>query len=316
MRRHSSFRTISACLFAAATAILGSFYTAGVGEAQELEAADQVIEEEVWAQEESSDFIRTWLLCGVFPNPTHVEGQPYDHTPPCVGLETDYLTAHGGEAKILPIAGMMHERPDGTKAQWFEYTSPNDMVDFSLAFEGEFINVVAYAYTTIKSETAGKAVLALGSDDGVRVWLNGEFVHDHLIGRGVSRDEDLVTVTLKEGDNPLLIKVEQGSGGWGFVLRVLGKAEALALEAHRRLREKLTEFQNCELRPKSRWDYMFTPGDFPEIVWEKPHTVQKLMGNFPIRIRWFNDKLEGVTEADKPGRYLAYIEGQTPSGEW
>ena len=312
MCKRCLFKIALVCLFTVAA--IGTSYMVSVGKAQELKAEDQAVKEEVWAQKESSDFIRTWLLCGVFPNPPHEEGQTYDHTLPCVGLDTDYLAEHGGETRIRPVAGMTHKRPDGTEAQWFEYASPDDIVDLNSVFKGEFINVIAYAYTTIESETAGKAVLALGSDDGVRVWLNGELAYDHLIGRGVSKDQDLVTVTLQKGENPLLIKVEQGDGGWGFVLRVVGKTEALAIEKRKKLWEKLTAFQNCELGPRGRWDYMFTPGQFPEIVWKKTHTVEQLMGSFPIEVRWFNDELEEVTKADKPGRYLAYIEGQTPSG--
>jgi len=72
-------------------------------------------------------------------------------------------------------------------------------------------------------------VLALGSDDGVRVWLNGRVVHDHLLGRGVAKDDDLVPVTFRKGDNRLLMKVENGGGGWGLILRVLTAGQAAAL---------------------------------------------------------------------------------------
>jgi dienelactone hydrolase len=177
-------------------------------------------------------YLRTWLLCGEFPNPPHEGAREYDHTPPCVGLETDYLAEHGGETSIAPQAGMQHKRPDGTVAEWFEYTSPRDVVDFNTALRGRpTTNVVAYGYATVNAEEAGEALLAVGSDDGVRIWLNGDLVHDHLVARGVRPDEDLVAVTLKEGGNSLLVKVEQGGGGWGFILRVLTEAQALALDA-------------------------------------------------------------------------------------
>jgi len=279
------------------------------------QAEDQVMEEEVWAKVESSDFIRTWLLCGVFPNPPHEGDQDYDHTPPCVGLETDYLSAYSGETKIQPIAGMTHKRPGSTEAQWFEYTSPNDEVDFTKTFTDQpSTNVVAYAYTVIKSKEAGKAILALGSDDGARIWLNGELVHDILVPRGVIKDNDMVTVALKKGENPLLVKVEQGGGGWGFALRFIGKEEVLAIKVRKELIEKLRGFQNAELRPSGRWDYMIAPGSFPDIVWKEPQTVEDLVGSFPIEVKWFNSELEEVEKPEEPGRYLAYIEGQTPSG--
>jgi CubicO group peptidase (beta-lactamase class C family) len=210
---------------------------------------------------------------------------------------------------------MTHERPDGTETTWFAYSSSDDIIDFNAAFKDQATtNVVAYAYTVIESSGAGKALLALGRDDGIRIWLNGALVHDRLSPRGVVKDEELVPVTLRKGDNRLLLKVEQGMGGWGFVLRILGETESLALEAQRKRRADLTEFQNCELRPRGRWDYMFTPGKFPEMVWEEPHVVEKLMGSFPLDVRWFNDELEEVAVPGKPGRYLAYVEGRTPSG--
>lgn len=310
-----SFKDLASYFFMATITFIGILLIISAAMAQEQESEDPVMKEEIWAQEESSSFIRTWFLCGVFPNPPHGEGQEYDHTPPCVGLDTDYLVEHGGETNIQPVEGILHKRPDGTKAQWFEYTSPNDTIDFVEAFAVQpVINVVAYAYTTINSEVAGKAVLALGSDDGVRVWLNGKVVHDNLIARGISKDNDVVTVTLKKGENPLLVKVEQGAGGWGFVLRIVGKEEAVAIETRKKLMKKLTAFQNCELRPEGRWDYMFTLGNFPKIVWEKPYTVSHLMGEFPISVRWFNGDLEEVKNPDEPGRYLSYIEGQTSLG--
>ncbi len=58
-----------------------------------------------------SDFIRTWLICDEFSNL------------PRVGLEIDYLKEHGGEEKIQPVAGMSHQRSNGTIAVWTKFTS-------------------------------------------------------------------------------------------------------------------------------------------------------------------------------------------------
>jgi hypothetical protein len=40
-----------------------------------------------------------------------------------------------------------------------------------------------------------EALLGIGSDDGVKVWLNGELVHENWIDRGVEPDDDVVPVT-------------------------------------------------------------------------------------------------------------------------
>lgn len=177
-------------------------------------------------------YIRTWLLCGPFPNPPNKKKEPgkahvYDHTPPCVGLDTDYLTEHGGETKIVPHAGMTHKKADGTEVEWFPYTSDSDKVVFRKAIT-KTPNVVAYAYTTVQVDEPGPYLLALGSDEGVRLWLNGDLVHDNLVERPINADDDLIPVTLKKGKNSILVKVEQGWGGWGFILRVVPRDEVFA----------------------------------------------------------------------------------------
>lgn len=163
-----------------------------------------------WTPQESGGYIRKWLLLGEFPNPMRK------------GLDTDYLAAQGGETKIVPAAGMTHQRPDGTTAAWKEFASPTDIVDLSGAFAGRpGVDVVAYAYTTVERPAGGKALLSLGSDDGVVIWVNGERAFYNPASRGASPDQDQVEVDMKAGVNRLLIKVDQTSGGWGFVLRVL-----------------------------------------------------------------------------------------------
>jgi len=78
---------------------------------------------------------------------------------------------------------------------------------------------VAYGLTYVHSPREREATLLLGSDDGVKVWLNGDLVHSVNTERGVTPDEDDVVVRLREGANTLLLKVVQGGGGWGFCAR-------------------------------------------------------------------------------------------------
>ena len=140
----------------------------------------------------SEGFLRSWLVLGEFPNPPHDGAKAYDHTPPCVGLDTDYLKEQGGEAAVRPVAGMKVRRPDGSTAAWTAIASKEDEVGFAKCLAGRPTeNVVAYAYTTITSPQERPAVLAVGSDDGVRLWLNGKVVHEILASRsvGVRRGE-------------------------------------------------------------------------------------------------------------------------------
>ena len=60
--------------------------------------------------------------------------------------------------------------------------------------------------------------MLVGSDDGVKVWLNGEVVHYNPVIRGAGDYEDAFPVTLKQGTNVLLVAVDnRGHGGFsGF----------------------------------------------------------------------------------------------------
>ncbi len=78
---------------------------------------------------------------------------------------------------------------------------------------------VAYLRSTITSPKAQAALLELGSNDGVKVWLNGELVHGLNKGRIITPGEDKIAVQLKEGANTLLLAVYQQGGDWGACAR-------------------------------------------------------------------------------------------------
>ena len=59
---------------------------------------------------------------------------------------------------------------------------------------------------------------------------------------------------------------------------------------------------------------MITPGEFPEIVWDNPGLVESSVGEFSYDVRWFDADLQEVEKPQRPGRYVAYIEAELPSG--
>jgi hypothetical protein len=77
-------------------------------------------------------------------------------------------------------------------------------------------DAVAYSVTWLHAPRDMDAQLAIGSDDGVVAWLNGEEVHRNDVGRGYTPKQDNVPIRLKEGSNQLLLKISQGSGMWSF----------------------------------------------------------------------------------------------------
>ena len=85
---------------------------------------------------------------------------------------------------------------------------------------GDIDNHVAYGSIAFHSPRQQNTELYVGSDDAVKVWLNGVLVHNNPIDRGASDYQDAFPVTLKQGKNILLVAVyEQGlswSGFFGF----------------------------------------------------------------------------------------------------
>jgi len=116
--------------------------------------------------------------------------------------------------------------PEDPKAAGIDWKAPGRdpksempwQVDLGYALGGE--HCVAYLRTFIWSPAKTKVRLEIGSDDGVKIWLNGKVVHANNAKRPVEDGEDQAVVKLAKGWNRGLVKVTQGEGGWGFSLRV------------------------------------------------------------------------------------------------
>ncbi len=71
-----------------------------------------------------------------------------------------------------------------------------------------------YLRTKVFLPAAQKVQMVMGSDDGIKVWLNGKAVHAKDVTRGLDPASDKVAVDFKKGWNVLLVKVTQGDGDW------------------------------------------------------------------------------------------------------
>lgn len=80
------------------------------------------------------------------------------------------------------------------------------------------INSTAYVKTKIWLEREQNTLLELGSDDGIKVWLNGKLVHSNNAVRGHEHATDVIETNMKKGWNTVLMKITQGVGGWGASL--------------------------------------------------------------------------------------------------
>jgi len=172
-------------------------------------------------KELTENFFQTWLVCGSFPNPKKDNDLPSHAPGNCFGFDTDYLLEIGGEMGANPKAGDVIKRPDGSEVDWKIHTTTiGAKVDLIGLFDRE-ARVVAYAFCTIESPKEERVVAALGSNDGIKVFLNGEKIFEHHELRFVKIDEDKIELPLKKGVNRLLLKIDQGRGKWGFCFRIL-----------------------------------------------------------------------------------------------
>ena len=74
--------------------------------------------------------------------------------------------------------------------------------------------------TALEWPAAQRVTLWIGSDDGIKVWVNYRLVHANNVTRSFARDQDSATVTLKKGENIILMKVTQNNMPWGASLRI------------------------------------------------------------------------------------------------
>ena len=127
-----------------------------------------------------------------------------------------YTQAGKGPQELFDIV-FPPEKPDAKNVKWKMVgngkPSEHWQIDLTRVIGGD--NRVAYLRTTIDSLAKQAVNLEIGSDDGVKVWLNGKLVHANNTLRGVVPGQDRPRATLVEGKNTLLLKITQGGGGWG-----------------------------------------------------------------------------------------------------
>lgn len=148
-----------------------------------------------------------WLVLGPFPDP--------DYT----ALEKSQLP---DETVVQPSH---NERVNDLTWQSI-YGEENDYINLAQKLSPN-INTVAYAHVYIYSAVEISCNLVYGSDDGIRIWLNRELKQSLLIRRGPDPNQNTTPIILQPGWNSLLVKVDQGVGGWGFYMRLQANANTV-----------------------------------------------------------------------------------------
>ncbi len=158
-------------------------------------------------------FIPAWQLIGPFDNPR-------DERLNRLGIDIVYppekeidLTRSYQGVNGQPVKWTLTQTPAHGRMDLYQF-DPYEMV-------------VVYALTYVYSPKDQTVPLLLGTDDGVKVFVNGEAIHRVLAIRVVKPDRDRVAMTLKKGWNTLLLKIENNYGGYNFYARVLDPGHTL-----------------------------------------------------------------------------------------
>ena len=169
----------------------------------EIEIPRRIISRITKNKDIKADFIQNWYLSNSFKNESNR------------GLDTEFI-----DEEKTDLLDYKTDR-NNQEVKWSQAkTSNRGYLNFKEKISPNE-NVVAYAFTTIEAAEPGKVLLLLGSDDGSALWFNGKESFRKKIGRSAYPCDEIIPVQVKKGTNSILVKVDQGTGGWGLYLQVM-----------------------------------------------------------------------------------------------
>jgi hypothetical protein len=129
-----------------------------------------------------------------------------------------------GESNLRPEAGEKLT-VGGKELTWTECRAKDEVLDFNGLLGKETENSVGYGVAYINaSADVTHLTLKLGSDDEVKVYLNGKPIHSHDEARPLEKDEDSIPgLSLKKGLNVLVVKVVNEAEDWTVSARFVDK---------------------------------------------------------------------------------------------
>lgn len=147
--------------------------------------------------------VQNWMLIGPFDNLNN-RGLDFSYPPE---KEIDFTATYTG----------INQQP----VRWQELQIPEWMglIDLLTQFN-ETDHSTAYAAAFVHSPVEQPVQFRLGSNDAVKVWLNGQEVWKHETGRTVGLDDDIFPVTLPRGKSLILLKISNFGSNWGFCFRI------------------------------------------------------------------------------------------------
>ncbi|HLX60199.1 MAG TPA: hypothetical protein VKX17_02845 [Planctomycetota bacterium] len=164
---------------------------------------------------DADGFIHDWLLLAPIPIPEDQAGEEIDKQ------------QIKDEAKLAPKEG------DKTKINEKEFTwkkvhGKDYYFDINELLGSQNEDVICYAVCYVNSPDEQKdLVLAMGSNDQGKVYLNGKEIVKFTETRAIEKDQDEAKgVTLNKGVNTIVFKIANQKNNWQGALRFKTKAGA------------------------------------------------------------------------------------------
>lgn len=85
---------------------------------------------------------------------------------------------------------------------------------------GTYANRIALAQGCWTADQAGKALLAVGTDDAVKIWVNGKLTVCDWVARNVTSFDNLYSIDVQNGVNQIHAVILNFKGPWGFFLHL------------------------------------------------------------------------------------------------
>ena len=149
--------------------------------------------------------------------PATVAMSEWHHTGPFTSTSNgnrSYRSKLGPEGKPVDLKKKLSD--NGESRPW---TRRLDWVDGRIHYDLPGKECVNYIYRSIHATSDTKFKITLGSDDGVKVFLNRKEILGNNDERTLETDQHELTLNLKKGDNELLLKIINRQGQSGFYFK-------------------------------------------------------------------------------------------------
>jgi hypothetical protein len=151
----------------------------------------------------TGEFITDWWLIGPFDNRSR-KGMDKVYPPEIEFIPNKKYAGHNSQ-----------------KIGWWLYEGKKDAyISLARLFNPSDEEVV-YARRIFNLKEKANLKIGLGSNDGVKMWVNGSLVHSNIVARTALPNDDVLTVSFNKGENIVLLKIDQLGGGWGFFFTVI-----------------------------------------------------------------------------------------------